>query len=172
MTGKIRDTYSEFVSDNCSETGDGGKHCSVVLPSLSFYVVCAESVRDKMYGTACPIKMCDCMILDHSEDKISLVELKSGMSRSRSLKFFKNCKHQLNGGLCMLVEILQSVGKLQVDLQAVLFSNIEFRDPSVQREFMKPFKHIKIRPVRVQCGCKLPDNYEHVTIPIIDSTSV
>ena len=165
MTETMRDTYSEFASDNCAWTGDSGHECAVVLPP-SFSVLCAEGVRDKVYPPGSRPRMCDCIILDSMEEKISLVELKSGIRKYRNLKFFKDGRHQLCEGLRMIVKILQNMEKLQVHLQIVLFSNTEFKHPSTQKEFMKHLEHpLKIRPIMVPCGSELPDSYESVNVP-------
>ena len=65
------------MSNECSETGGGGVNCKINLPT-TYLVLCAETVRDKIGGIYEKTEMCDCIIFDSQEEKISLVELKSG----------------------------------------------------------------------------------------------
>ena len=109
-------------------------------------------------------EMCDCIILDPQEEKVSLVDLKSG-TPTHEFKLLRKAKRQLANGLCMLLEILRRLNKPWVRMQAVLSSKTQFRSIAMQQEFRKPLKGpVDIRIIRVDCGSELPNEY--VTVPL------
>ena len=165
MHARLQDAYSECVSDECSETGDAGLACGIALPS-QFVPICAECMRDTLGGIHKGKEMCDCIIVDQSEKKISLVELKSSTSKKHTIRVLNKAKRQLAGGLEMLVEILRDMGKSDIMLQAVLAKNVQFRSTSAQKAFQRNIKrpiHTKI--VLTDCNSPLPSKYHHVKIP-------
>ena len=110
--------------------------------------------------------MCDCIVFDPGEEKLSLVELKSGTPRRGKLKLLNKARSQLASGLCMLLEILRDMDKPEIKIQAVLSSNEPFRSVVMQQEFQKPLKgQVRIKLIRIDCGSDLPDLYVTVKIP-------
>ena len=159
MHKTIQSIYSEFMSSRCAEKGSGGADCSIELPPL-FSAICAKSVGNKMGGIYKDKEICDCIILDPKEEKISLVELKSGTPNIRKIRLLLKAKRQLTGGLDILLKILHDIEKPQVKLQVILASNEQFRSIAAQREFYKRLEHpINIRMIRVDCGSSLPNKY-------------
>lgn len=108
MHKTIQSIYSEFVSEECAEKGSGGADCSIELPPL-FSVICAKGVSNKIGGIYEGKEICDCIILDPAEEKISLVELKSGTPNTRKIRLLLKAKRQLIGGLDILLKILHDV---------------------------------------------------------------
>ena len=152
------------MSNECSETGGSGVNCKINLPT-TYLVLCAETVRDKIGGIYEKTEMCDCIIFDSQEEKISLVELKSG-TPTREFKLLYKAKRQLANGLSMLLEILLDLNKPWVRIQAVLSSMAQFRSVAMQQEFRKPLSgQANIRLIRVGCGSDLPNQYTTVHIP-------
>ena len=159
MHKTIQSIYSELMSGECAEKGSGGADCSI-KPPPSFSVICAKDVRNKIGGIYKNIEICDCIILDPTEEKISLVELKSGTPNTRKIKLLLKAKRQLIGGLDILLKILRDLEKPQVKLQVILASNEQFRSTAAQQEFYKRLKHsIHIKVIRVDCGSSLPNKY-------------
>lgn len=110
--------------------------------------------------------MCDCIVFDPEEEKLSLVELKSGMHRRGKLKLLRKAESQLASGLCMMLKILRDMDKQEIKIQAVLSSNKPFRSVSMQQKFYKPLKGpVRIKVKRIDCGSNLPDLYVTVQIP-------
>ena len=156
---KIQNIYSEFVSDGCSEKGSGGADCGIEL-TPSFSVICAERAGNEIGGIYKNKETCDCIILDPAEEKISLVELKSGTPNIRKIRLLRKAKRQLMGGLEILHEMLRDVEKPQVKLQVILASNERFRSIAAQKEFHKRLEHpINIKLIRIDCGSSLPNRY-------------
>lgn len=159
MDKTIQGIYSEFISDRCAEKGSGGADCSIEVP-LSFSVICAKGVRNKIGETYKDKEICDCIILDPTEEKISLVELKSGTPNIRKTRLLRKAKRQLIGGLDILFKILHDIEKPRVKLQVILASNEQFRSAAAQKEFQKGLMYpINIKMRRVDCGSDLPNRY-------------
>ena len=109
--------------------------------------------------------MCDYIVFDPKEEKLSLVELKSGTPKRGKFKLLRKAKSQLGSGLCMLLETLRDMEKSRIKIQAVLSSNEPFRSIVMQQEFYKPLKGpVRIKLIRVACGSDLPDLYVTVQI--------
>ena len=168
MHKNIRNNYLEFMSGECAEKGSGGMNCSIE-PPLSFSVICAEGVRNKIGGIYKEKEICDCIIFDPLEEKISLVELKSGTPKIRKIKLLLKARRQLIGGLNVLLKILHDIEKPQIKLQAILASNEEFRSIAAQKKFQKRLvDSIDIKMIRVACGSRLPNNYVNIKVPILE----
>ena len=154
---KIRDIFQKYEMDACSDNGK----CSAKIPE-SFFSLCGEEVRDflRASGSGKQKKMCDCVILDPAEIKATLAELKSGEPKA---KMVKDAKSQLKEGMVVLAEMLSQTGKLEIDLQLVLFSQ-KFRDNSALVELYKPIEHAEqgMRIIRTDCCSDLPDSYVSV----------
>lgn len=154
---KIRDIFQKYEMDGCNDNGK----CSAKLPE-SFFSLCGEEVRDSLRasGSGKQKKMCDCVILDPTEIKATLAELKSGKPKA---KMVKDAKSQLKEGMVVLAEMLLQTGKLGIDLQLVLFSR-KFRDNSALVELHKPIEHAgqQMRINRTDCCSDLPDSYVSV----------
>lgn len=163
MHTRLQDAYSEFVFGKCTDTDHNGPNCGIVIPS-SFVSIRAECVRNRLDGTHKKSKMCDCIIVDPAEEKISLVELKSGTTYRK--KVLRKAKCQLIGGLEMLVQILRDMGRSSVKLQAVIATNMRHRSVAEQIQFQKWLKGpVRARLVIVRCNCDLPDIYHDTPIP-------
>ena len=113
---KIRDIFQEYEMDGCNDDGK----CSAKIPE-SFFSLCGEEIRDALRASSSgkQKEMCDCIILDSMENRITLAELKSGKPKANMVKHAKN---QLKEGMVVLAEMLSQAGKLEIDLQLVLFS--------------------------------------------------
>lgn len=127
--------------------------------------LCAEAVRDKIGGIYEGAEMCDCIVFDSDEKKLSLVELKSGMHKRGKLKLLRKARNQLASGLCMLLKILRDMDKPEIKIQAVLSSNEPFRSVVMLKEFQQPLKGpVRIKLKRVDCGSDLPELYVTVKV--------
>ena len=159
----LQDAYLKYVTEECAETGDGGTKCSITMPS-AFVCLCAECIRNRLYGTHKKGKMCDYIIVDPTEEKISLVELKSGTAYKK--KTLRNAKRQLMGGLEMVVKILRDMGRSSVKIQAVIATNLPHRSMAMQKQFQKWLKgSVRARLIIVGCNCDLPNIYRTASIP-------
>lgn len=151
---KIRDIYNEYETDGCIDDGK----CGARLPE-SFFSLCGEAVRDHMRRSSSgeTKKMCDCIILDADENKITLAELKSGEPKAAMVK---QAKHQLTEGMVVLGEMLSQTNRTETKLQLVLFSK-QFRDYSatVARKIPIKIAGIEMKMHRVDCHSSLPDSY-------------
>lgn len=154
---KIRDIFQKYEMDGCS---DGGE-CSAKLPE-SFFSLCGEEIRDALRASSSgkQREMCDCIILNSMEDRITLAELKSGKPKT---KMVRHAKNQLKEGMIVLAEMLSQVGKLEIELQLVLFSK-RFTNRSAVVELQKPIEYsgLKTRVTRADCCTHLPDSYVKV----------
>lgn len=105
--------------------------------------------------------MCDCIILNSMENRITLAELKSGEPKS---KMARHAKNQLRGGMVVLSEMLSQAGKPETGLQLVLFSK-RFTNMSAMEELQKPIEYSgqKMRIIRADCCSDLPDLYVSVS---------
>ena len=143
--------------DGCNDDGK----CSAKLPE-SFFSLCGEEVRDALRASSSgkQREMCDCIILDSAENRITLAELKSGEPKARMVKHAKN---QLKEGMVVLAEMLSQAGKLEIDLQLVLFSK-RFTNRSAVVELQKLIEYsgLKTRVTRADCCAHLPDSYVRV----------
>ena len=153
----IRDTYSVCMSDHCMEN-----ECGIVLPE-SFFVLCGECVRDELTSGDKLRKMCDCIIVDKPEGRVTLAELKSGKPNAKMLR---RAKSQLRASLTILAVLMQQIGTEQTRMQLVLFTK-RIRDGSVLAELKKPVvdSWMKTRVIRIDCGDPLPDSYVDVSMP-------
>ena len=151
---KIRGMYSEFETDGCTDDGK----CRACIPE-SFFSLCGEAVRDHMRGSSSgeTKKMCDCIILDAGESKITLAELKSGKPKAAMVR---HAKYQLAEGMAILGEILSQASRTETKLQLVLFSR-QFRNHSATEELKIPIDvaGVKMRMLRADCHSSLPDSY-------------
>ena len=153
---KIRNIYRTYETDGCSDDGK----CSAKLPE-SFFSLCGEELRDEMMSSSSgkQRKMCDCIILDPTESRVTLAELKSGKPNAGMVK---HAKSQLKVGMVVLAEVLSQTGKSEIYLQLVLFSK-KFRDSSALVELHKPIEHTRqMRVTRADCFSNLPDSYVNV----------
>ena len=155
---KIRDIFQKCEIDGCSDDGK----CSAKIPE-SFFSLCGEEVRDALRGSSSgkQREMCDCVILDPTESRMTLAELKSGEPKS---KMARHAKNQLREGMVILGEMLSQAGKLEADLQLVLFSR-RFTNRSAMEELQKPIEYSgrKMRIIRTDCCSDLPDSYVSVS---------
>ncbi len=163
MRTRLQDAYSECVSDECTDVGHNGSNCGIITPS-SFVSIRAECMRNRLDGTHTISQMCDCIIVDPLEEKISLVEIKSGTTYKK--KTLRNAKRQLLSGLEMVVKILRDMGRSSVKLQAVIATNLPHRSMAMQKQFQKWLKgSVRARLVIVGCNCDLPNIYRTTSIP-------
>ena len=92
MAQKFADIYPDIHPAPCSEHG-----CNVKIP-LGFVSYCVEVLRDKVYPTSTtPMEICDCIVVDRPNNKISLIELKSSVKHIDST-FVEKVRAQLYGG--------------------------------------------------------------------------
>lgn len=154
---KIRDLYSEYETDGCTDDGK----CGARLPG-SFFSLCGEAVRNFMRGsgTGDTKKMCDCIILDAGENKVTLAELKSGEPKPAMVR---HAKHQLKEGMVVLGEMLSQADRTETKLQLVLFSR-QFRNYSAVQELKIPLDiaGATMRVYRADCHSSLPDAYTDI----------
>lgn len=154
---KIRDIYQKYEADGCIDDGK----CGACIPE-SFFSLCGEAVRDHMRGSGSgkTRKMCDCIILDADEDKITLAELKSGEPKAAVAK---KARRQLTEGMVVLGEMLAQTSRTETKLQLVLFSK-QFQNYSATAELKIPIEiaGIKIKMIRTDCHSSLPDSYVDV----------
>lgn len=153
----IRDRHDAHVSDMCEDNNK----CNVILPE-SFFSLCGEDVRDMLISGRKRKKMCDCIIVDSQESRITLAELKSGKPNAGMVK---HAKSQLKNGLTILAEILQQANIPQIKMQLILLSKRP-RNDSVLASLKKPVINSwpKTRVIRVDCGTALPDSYTDVSV--------
>lgn len=108
--------------------------------------------------------MCDCIIVDPNEVKISLAGLKHHRGRRR----YDNVEHirrQFEGSLDALRKIMACMQIKDVCLQLVLFTNGKFAYPSEQRKFVKPLTGFDGTIRRCACGDTLPNSYHKMSLP-------
>lgn len=161
---KIRDMYREYEVDGCTDNGK----CGVSLPE-SFFTLCGEAIRDHVRGSGSgkTKKMCDCIILDAAEDRVTLAELKSGEPKAAMVR---HAKYQFTEGMVVLREMLLQAGKTEVNLQFVLFTK-QFRDSSALAELRKPLKYFeeKLRVIKTNCCSPLPNSYTVIKLSELPS---
>lgn len=164
MSNTIQNTYSELLSHLCAEIGDSGNECSIKLPPL-FLSVCAKDMKGDKKGHPTD-EICDCIIFDPTEERISIVELKSGMPHRRKTKEVRKAKRQLEAGLYMLLDILRDLGRARAKIQLILSCNESlFDNVPAQKNFYKPLElPLKIIPKRVDCGSNLLNEYTVIEI--------
>ena len=154
---KIRDAFQEYETDGCRDDGK----CDVKLPE-SFFSLCGEEIRDalRISSDGQQSEMCDCIIMDTSESRITLAELKSGKPKA---KMVRHAKNQLREGMVILSEMLLQVDKPEVNLQLILFSK-RFKDSSALAELRRPIEYSgqKMRITRADCCSNLPNSYVSV----------
>ena len=153
---RIRDIYRVYEMD-CRDDGK----CSARLPE-SFFSLCGEAVRDRVWGSRSgkTRKMCDCIILDADENKVTLAELKSGEPKAAMVR---KAKYQLTEGMVVLGKMMLQANKPNVKLQLVLFSK-QFRDYSATVEQKIPIKvaGMEMEMHRMDCHSSLPDSYTDI----------
>ena len=154
---KILDMYSKYETDGCTDDGK----CGACIPE-SFYSLCGEAVRDHMResGNGKMEKMCDCIILDGDEKRVTLAELKSGEPKASVVR---HAKYQLTEGMVVLGEMLLQANRTETNLQLVLFSK-QFRNHSATVELETPIEitGTKMRVIRADCHSPLPESYVDV----------
>ena len=154
---KIRDMYRKYETDGCTDDGK----CGARLPK-SFFSLCGEAVRNFMRGsgTGDTKKMCDCIILDAGENKVTVAELKSGEPKPAMVR---HARHQLKEGMVVLGEMLSQADRTETKLQLVLFSR-QFRNYSAGRELKMPIDvaGATMRVYRADCHSPLPDAYTDI----------
>ena len=169
MTDALRDVYSNIKSNHCRD----GK-CYVKLQK-SFTVYCGEKLRDRIMGnSATPVKMCDCIIVDSSEDRMSAVELKfrrgsKGIFEGkRKAGHIDDVREQFAGGLIVLRQILERISRQHARVQMVLYTRNSIGDRSELKKLRKPLYNVtgKLRIANVSCGADLPNWY--VRVPVRD----
>lgn len=109
MMNTIRDLYCKSLQKACAEKG-----CKAIV-GRGFNIYCAEMLNEVLNHQV--QKMCDCIITNSTEDRISIVELKfrdgkDGIMKGRGLAGrIEDVKAQLVNGLKILLEILEKVQK-------------------------------------------------------------
>lgn len=160
----LADVYAREARDRCREHG-----CSVVLPK-SVAIYCGEGVRDKTYGTSQPEKtpVCDCIVVDPAEKKISLIELKRHAGKKKWDRP-EHIRDQFRGSVKLLFDILDLTRQSDIRLQLVLCTNGKFRNASEHLAFSRPLEGSapRLRIVRQKCGCPLPDSHHRVHAPAV-----
>ena len=159
MMNTIRDLYCESLQKACAEKG-----CKVIVDK-GFNIYCAEILNEMLNHQA--QKMCDCIITNSTEDKISIVELKfrdgkSGIMKGRGLAGrIEDVKAQLVNGLKILFEMLEKVQKKNVKVQLVLYTKKIIKDRSELIQLRKPpdNRFTKLTIQNISCGDILPDKY-------------
>lgn len=155
MTLGLASNYADLRSRKCHERG-----CNVLIPR-SFSSYCGEDIRDRLYGSqdSQPISICDCIITDSGESKISLVELKHHKGKQK-LDDAKHIRKQFEGGLIALSDIMKGQQNSNIDLQLILFTNGKFAYSSEQRAFVKPLSRFKGTICKSACCKALPKKYQ------------
>ena len=163
----IKGAYADARQDGCSEEG-----CSVTLGE-TFVSYCGESLRNKIMDNQTPTKkMCDCIITNFEEDKISLVELKY---REGSKKAFKgqrkagrveDVRGQFEGGLAILCAMLERIKKTNACVQFVLYTKTKIDHYAEQKKLRKPLSSAtpNLMITTAVCGDQLPNNYIPVSV--------
>lgn len=161
MPRTLAKAYGDLQSRKCRE-----HRCTVQLNRLVSY--CGESIRNKVFGnTGLQIEMCDCIIANNTETKISLVELKDRTSDTTKISYrlVDKARSQFCGGLTVLREILKEVEKSEICLQLVLFTKVTL-NRSERERLREPLPGVsnKITIVNRMCGCNLPDSYQRISV--------
>ena len=161
MTQTPAETYGDLQSRKCRE-----HDCAVQFSR--FVSHCGEPMRNKIFGnTGFQIEMCDCIITNHNETKISLVELKDRTSATTKISYrlVDRARNQFCGGLTVLYEVLKVMGKSEICLQLVLFTKIPL-NRSERKRLRKPLPGLSggITIVDRMCGCTLPDSYRRTSV--------
>lgn len=159
MMNTIHNLYCESLQKTCAEKG-----CKATTGKGS-NIYCAE-ILDKILNHQTQ-KMCDCIITNSTEDKISIVELKfregkSGVMKGRGLAGrIEDVRTQLVNGLKILFEILEKVQKKNVKVQLVLYTKKIIKDRSELKQLQKPpdNRFTKLTIQNVSCGDILPNKY-------------
>lgn len=161
MTLGLASNYADLRSRKCNERG-----CNVLIPR-SFSSYCGEDIRDRLYGSqdSQPISICDCIITDSGESKISLVELKHHKGKQK-LDDVKHIRKQFEGGLIALSDIMKGQQNSNIGLQLILFTNGKFAHPSEQRVFRQPLPRFKGTICKSACCKALPKKYQTVHFSI------
>ncbi len=161
MTLGLASNYADLRSRKCNERG-----CNVLIPR-SFSSYCGEDIRDRLYGSqdSQPISICDCIITDSGESKISLVELKHHKGKQK-LDDVKHIRKQFEGGLIALSDIMKGQQNSNIGLQLILFTNGKFAHPSEQRVFRQPLSRFKGTICKSACCKALPKKYQTVHFSI------
>ena len=167
----IEDTCSYAKINKCTEN-----NCHVRLED-SFAVYCAKTLRDHIMEKGKPtIKICDCVITDSHEEKISVVELKNRRGFRKILEGKGKAGHidpvrrQFKGGLIVLRRMLERIGKPRAHIQLVLYAKTEIQDRSEKKRLRR---HLSNGPSNLGitmaiCGEKIPADYVAVHVRDIE----
>lgn len=156
MPQTLADTYGDLQSNKCRE-----HRCAVQLNYFVSY--CGESMRDRVLGNSdLQIEMCDCIVTNNKETKISLVELKDRRSKTIKINYnlVNKTRDQFCGGLDVLRKAYKEIGKSEAYLQLVLFTKLNLERSELKR-LRRPLPGLphKITIINRACGCDLPDQY-------------
>lgn len=163
----IKDIYSYAGMDKCAE-----KKCRAGLEN-SFNVYCGEMLRNNIMEKGKPtMRMCDCIITDSLEEKISLVELKAKRGHKKILEGrgkagdINHTRGQLNGGLIVLRRMLERIAKSEVRVQLVLYTKAKISDRSEQQKLRCPLDNgpRKLGISLAICGEKIPADHVFVRV--------
>lgn len=165
----IKDIYSYAKINKC-----GNKKCHV-HPENSLIVYCGEMLRDQIMEKGKPtIKMCDCIITDPREEKISVVELKNRRGFKGALEGKGKAGHvgpvrgQFRGGLIVLRKILDRISKSRIHVQLVLYTKTQIQDRSEKKRLRRPLSNgpPNLGITMAICGEKIPA--DHVAVCVQD----
>ena len=157
----VKDVYSYARMDKCAEGG-----CRVVLEnSLSVY--CGEILRNRIMDKGKPpMKMCDCIVIDSREEKISIIELKARRGKKKALEGLGKAgdidcvRGQFRGGLIVLRRMLERITKPKVHVQLVLYTKAKIPNRSEQKRLHHSLANgpHNLGISLAVCGDQLPDN--------------
>ena len=123
-------------------------------------------LRDRVYNSVDQHQMCDCLITNPTENKITLAELKHTKKQSGQInkRLVDEAREQFCGGLLVLHKVLVKTQKSEVDLQIVLFTKSKITDSSELKRLRKPLNHHtkNISILSRECGCDLPSAYRRL----------
>lgn len=170
----IEDIYPYAKIDKCSEN-----NCRVDLEN-SFVVYCGVTLRDNiMEKRKRGLKICDCVITDSNEEKISIVELKNRRGHKKGLEGkgkagnIDDVRGQFRGGLIVLRKILERIAKTRIRVQLVLYTKNEIQDSSERKRLRRPFyngpKNLGIS--MAVCGKNMPKDYVAVSVQDIEMSA-
>lgn len=161
MPQTLADVYYSIQSRRCRE-----HNCSVQLNHLVSY--CAKSMRDRVFpGDGAQTPVCDCIVTDSAEARISLVELKDSTSTTTKINYrlVNEVRGQFCGGLAVLRKVLKQAEKREISLQLVLFTKLSL-NRSEKLRLRRPLPGVPDTMTIVDrpCGCILPTEHQRLKI--------
>ena len=170
MTQKLKDVFPSIQSTRCRESG-----CTINLKSSDanqkFLSYSAKDLADIVGSQKSGQKICDCIIFNQNEDKITLVELKSrhgkkgifkGMGKAGRIE---DVIKQFEDSLYVLYKILHKLERPHIRIQAALFTKALILNYAEKEKLRGSLCGISAFSIQnMKCGDTIPRRYLHISV--------